>query len=131
MPFARRLESVAAFRVMTLLEAAQAREAAGHDVIHLEVGEPDFPTPAPVIAAGQAALAAGQTRYTPACGLPALREAIAADYQRRHGVTVSPSRIIITPGASGALLLATLLCAERGDSVLMADPTYPCNRHFM
>ena len=131
MPFARRLESVAAFRVMTLLEAAQAREAAGHDVIHLEVGEPDFPTPAPVIAAGQAALAAGQTRYTPACGLPALREAIAADYQRRHGVTVSPSRIIITPGASGALLLATLLYAERGDSVLMADPTYPCNRHFM
>ncbi|MCO7232734.1 MULTISPECIES: aminotransferase class I/II-fold pyridoxal phosphate-dependent enzyme [unclassified Cobetia] len=131
MSFARRLESVAAFRVMTLLEAAQAREAAGHDVIHLEVGEPDFPTPAPVIAAGQAALAAGQTRYTPACGLPALREAIAADYQRRHGVTVSPSRIIITPGASGALLLATLLCAERGDSVLMADPTYPCNRHFM
>ncbi|MDI4661274.1 MULTISPECIES: aminotransferase class I/II-fold pyridoxal phosphate-dependent enzyme [Cobetia] len=131
MQFARRLESVAAFRVMTLLEAAQAREAAGHDVIHLEVGEPDFPTPAAVIAAGQAALAAGQTRYTPACGLPALREAIAADYQRRHGVTVSPSRIIITPGASGALLLATLLCAERGDSVLMADPTYPCNRHFM
>ncbi|NVN54383.1 aminotransferase class I/II-fold pyridoxal phosphate-dependent enzyme [bacterium Scap17] len=131
MQFARRLESVAAFRVMTLLEAAQAREAAGHDVIHLEVGEPDFPTPAPVITAGQAALAAGQTRYTPACGLPALREAIAADYQRRHGVTVSPSRIIITPGASGALLLATLLCAERGDSVLMADPTYPCNRHFM
>ncbi|MCP1368011.1 aminotransferase, partial [Halomonas sp. BBD48] len=73
MSWSSRIEGVAPFHVMGLLEQAQAREAAGHDVIHLEIGEPDFPTPEPVIAAGQQALANGQTRYTPAAGLPALR----------------------------------------------------------
>jgi aspartate/methionine/tyrosine aminotransferase len=125
------MESVQPFRVMRLLEKAQAREAAGHDVIHLEIGEPDFPTPGPVIAAGQQALAAGLTRYTPACGLPALREAIAGHYAEHFGASVDPARIIVTPGASGALLLASQLLVQRGDRVLMADPTYPCNRHFM
>lgn len=131
MNFSRRMESVQPFRVMRLLEKAQAREAAGHDVIHLEIGEPDFPTPGPVIAAGQQALAAGLTRYTPACGLPALREAIACHYAEHFGASVDPARIIVTPGASGALLLASQLLVQRGDRVLMADPTYPCNRHFM
>ncbi|WFF40913.1 aminotransferase class I/II-fold pyridoxal phosphate-dependent enzyme [Salinicola endophyticus] len=131
MSWSDRLAAVAPFRVMRLLEAAQAREAAGHDVIHLEIGEPDFPSPAAVVAAGQQALAAGHTRYTPACGLPALREAIAAHYQRCHGVALDPRRVIVTPGASGALLLASQLLVQRGDRVLMADPTYPCNRHFM
>ncbi|UYG07967.1 pyridoxal phosphate-dependent aminotransferase [Halomonas sp. M4R1S46] len=131
MPWSSRLDAVAPFRVMSLLESAQAREAAGHDVIHLEVGEPDFPTPEPVLAAGQQALARGQTRYTPAAGLPALREAIAGHYARHFGAEVDPARIIVTPGASGALLLASQLLVEAGDRVLMADPTYPCNRHFM
>ncbi|PSJ20795.1 pyridoxal phosphate-dependent aminotransferase [Halomonas sp. ND22Bw] len=131
MSWSSRLDAVAPFRVMRLLEAAQAREAAGHDVIHLEVGEPDFPTPEPVQAAGQRALAEGQTRYTPAAGLPALREAIAGHYARHFDAEVDPSRIIVTPGASGALLLASQLLVEGGDRVLMADPTYPCNRHFM
>ncbi|MGM0702065.1 aminotransferase class I/II-fold pyridoxal phosphate-dependent enzyme [Halomonas faecis] len=126
-----RVARVAPFRVMSLLEVAQAREAAGHDVIHLEVGEPDFATPDPVVAAGQAALAAGHTRYTPAAGLPALREAIAGHYAEHFGVTVDPTRILITPGASGALLLASQLLVGAGDRVLMADPNYPCNRHFM
>ncbi|WP_075879519.1 aminotransferase class I/II-fold pyridoxal phosphate-dependent enzyme [Vreelandella massiliensis] len=126
-----RVAKVAPFRVMHLLEMAQAREAAGHDVIHLEVGEPDFPTPEPVIAAGQEALAQGRTRYTPAAGLPALREAIARHYAEHFGAAVDPSRIIVTPGASGALLLASQLLVEAGDRVLMADPNYPCNRHFM
>ena len=129
--FSARLDRVQPFRVMSLLEVAQAREAAGHDVIHLEIGEPDFPTPAPVIAAGQQALAAGHTRYTPAAGLPALREAIAGHYAEHFGARVDPARIIVTPGASGALLLASQLLVQRGDRVLMADPTYPCNRHFM
>ncbi|MEQ6918068.1 pyridoxal phosphate-dependent aminotransferase [Halomonas aquatica] len=126
-----RVARVAPFRVMSLLETAQAREAAGHDVIHLEVGEPDFATPEPVVAAGHAALSAGHTRYTPAAGLPALREAIAGHYAEHFGATVDPARILVTPGASGALLLASQLLAGPGDRVLMADPNYPCNRHFM
>lgn len=126
-----RVDRVASFRVMSLLEAAQAREAAGHDVIHLEVGEPDFPTPEPVVAAGQAALSAGQTRYSPAAGLPALREAIAGHYAEHFAADVDPRRVLVTPGASGALLLASQLLVGPGDRVLMADPNYPCNRHFM
>lgn len=126
-----RVNRVAPFRVMHLLEMAQAREAQGHDVIHLEVGEPDFATPAPIVAAGQQALAQGKTRYTPAAGLPALREAIAGHYRDHFNATVDPARILVTPGASGALLLASQLLVEAGDRVIMADPNYPCNRHFM
>lgn len=126
-----RLKRVAPFRVMHLLEIAQQREAAGHDVIHLEVGEPDFPTPPQVIEAGQRALEEGRTRYTPAAGIMPLREAIAEHYREHFAATVSPERIIITPGASGALLLASQLLMGPGDRVLMADPNYPCNRHFM
>ncbi len=131
MAWSSRIDRIAPFRVMSLLETAQAREAAGHDVIHLEVGGPDFATPEPVAAAGQAALAAGHTRYTPAAGLPALREAIAGHYAEHFGAEVDPRRILVTPGASGALLLASQLLAGPGDRVLMADPNYPCNRHFM
>ena len=126
-----RVDHVAPFRVMHLLEMAQAREAAGHDVIHLEVGEPDFATPAPIVAAGQQALAEGKTRYTPAAGLASLREAIAGHYAEHFNAKVDPARILVTPGASGALLLASQLLVESGDRVLMADPNYPCNRHFM
>ncbi|MDP4559020.1 aminotransferase class I/II-fold pyridoxal phosphate-dependent enzyme [Halomonas meridiana] len=126
-----RVDHVAPFRVMHLLEMAQAREAAGHDVIHLEVGEPDFATPAPIVAAGQQALAEGRTRYTPAAGLASLREAIAGHYAEHFNATVDPARVLVTPGASGALLLASQLLVESGDRVLMADPNYPCNRHFM
>ncbi|WP_433924563.1 aminotransferase class I/II-fold pyridoxal phosphate-dependent enzyme [Vreelandella sp. 21] len=126
-----RVNHVAPFRVMHLLEMAQAREAEGHDVIHLEVGEPDFATPAPIVAAGQQALATGKTRYTPAAGLASLREAISRHYAEHFNATVEPSRILVTPGASGALLLASQLLVETGNRVLMADPNYPCNRHFM
>ncbi|QTF92573.1 aminotransferase class I/II-fold pyridoxal phosphate-dependent enzyme, partial [Halomonas sp. BM-2019] len=115
MSWSSRIDRIAPFRVMSLLETAQAREAAGHDVIHLEVGEPDFPTPEPVLAAGQAALSAGHTRYTPAAGLPALREAIADHYAERFGAAVDPRRVLVTPGASGALLLASQLLAGPGD----------------
>ncbi|MFG6668647.1 aminotransferase class I/II-fold pyridoxal phosphate-dependent enzyme [Halomonas sp. HNIBRBA4712] len=131
MGFNPRLDRVAPFRVMHLLEKAQAREAEGFDVIHLEVGEPDFATPALITAAGQKALADGRTRYTPAAGLPALREAISGHYLDHFGARVDPSRIIVTPGASGALMLASQLLVSQGDRVLMADPNYPCNRHFM
>lgn len=126
-----RLAHVHPFHVMAILARAQQLTAAGHDVIHMEVGEPDFPTPAPIIEAGRQALADGKTFYTPALGIPALREAIAAFYQQRYGVTVSPRRIAVTTGASGALLLTLSALLAAGDSVLLPDPTYPCNRHLV
>ncbi len=128
---ASRCQRIAPFQVMALLERAQQMQAAGRDVIHLEVGEPDFPTPAPVMAAARRALDAGHTRYSPAAGLPALREAVAGWYQARFEVTVSPEQVVMTPGASGALQLAMAALVEPGDGVLMADPGYPCNRHFL
>lgn len=127
---AGRVDDIAPFHVMDLLARAQALEAAGHDIIHLEVGEPDFATPPPIVEAGMAALRAGHTHYTGALGLPELREAIAGFYATRWRATVEPARIVVTPGASGALLLALGLLAGPGDEILMADPGYPCNRHF-
>lgn len=129
--FSARSQAIEPFQVMALLARAKALEAAGHDVIHLEIGEPDFPTAAPIIAAGQAALAAGHTRYTAARGLPELRQAIADFYAQRYSVTLSPERILITPGGSGALLLAASLLVDPGKHWLLADPGYPCNRHFL
>ncbi|WP_028452612.1 pyridoxal phosphate-dependent aminotransferase [Chitinilyticum aquatile] len=128
---APRLQQIEPFHVMRILAEAQALAAAGHDVIHLEVGEPDFPTPQPVIDAGIAALAQGNTFYTGACGLPALREAIAGFYADRLGVHIDPARIIVTPGASGALQLILALLVGRDDEVLLTDPGYPCNRHLV
>jgi len=127
---AARMAGIAPFHVMDILARAQALEAAGHDIIHLEIGEPDFATPAPIVEAGVAALRAGHTHYTGALGLPALRAAIADFYATRWQATVDPARVVVTPGASGALLLALGLLAGPGDAVLMADPGYPCNRHF-
>ena len=126
----RRAADIEPFRVMDILARAQAMQAAGRDVIHLEVGEPDFPTPPPIVEAGMRALRAGLTRYTPALGLPALREAIADYHQRRHGVAIDLGRIAVTSGASGALLLAIAALFDPGDELLLADPGYPCNRHF-
>jgi aspartate/methionine/tyrosine aminotransferase len=111
--------------------AGAGLQAEGRDVIHLEVGEPDFATPKAIVEAGRQALADGHTFYTAAQGLPQLRAAIAGFYQQRYGVTVDARRIIVTPGASGALQIALSLLVNQDDQVLMADPTYPCNRHFV
>jgi aspartate/methionine/tyrosine aminotransferase len=127
---ALRAEDIEPFRVMAILARARELEAAGRDIIHLEIGEPDFATPAPVVAAGIAALRAGHTHYTPALGLPALRTAIAAYYGARYGVDVPASRVCVTPGASGALLLTMAALFNPGDEILQTDPGYPCNRHF-
>jgi len=124
------MQDIQPFRVMQLLSRARRLEAGGRDIVHMEIGEPDFPTPAPVIAAVSRAIADGDVRYTPATGLPALREAIAAWYLRQEGVALDPSRIVVTPGASGALLLVLGAILDPGRSVLMADPGYPCNRNF-
>jgi aspartate/methionine/tyrosine aminotransferase len=118
------------FQVMRLLARAKDMEAAGRDVVHMEIGEPDFPTPAPIVAAGQRALAAGKTRYTQARGLPELRNAISGHYRRRFSTTIDPERILVTPGASGGLQLLLAALLDPGDGVLMSDPGYPCNRHL-
>ncbi|WP_170929546.1 pyridoxal phosphate-dependent aminotransferase [Xanthomonas retroflexus] len=129
--YSRRSHEIAPFHVMSLLARAQALEQAGHDVIHLEIGEPDFTTAEPVVRAGQAALAAGHTRYTAARGLPTLRQAISGFYRSHYGLDIDPERILVTPGGSGALLLASSLLVDPGRHWLLADPGYPCNRHFL
>jgi aspartate/methionine/tyrosine aminotransferase len=125
------VHEIAPFHVMEVQTAARALEAAGRTVIHMEIGEPDFPTPEPVIAAAQAALAGGAIYYTSALGIPALRDAIARHYRDHYGVTVSPERIVVTAGSSAALLLTVALLVNRDDAILLADPGYPCNRHFV
>lgn len=127
---ARRVDEIEPFRVMAILARARELEAAGRDIIHLEIGEPDFATPAPIVEAGIAALRAGHTHYTPALGLPALRTALSGYYAERYGVEVATNRICVTPGASGALLLAMAALFNPGEEILLADPGYPCNRHF-
>lgn len=128
---ALRSQLITPFRVMNVMARAAELESAGRHIVHLEVGEPDFSTAEPIVAAGCEALASGKTRYTQATGLPALRERISTHYAQHYGVSVSPERIIVTPGASGALSLLALLLLEPGDSVLMPDPAYPCNRNFI
>jgi aspartate/methionine/tyrosine aminotransferase len=115
---------------MELLAQARRAEAAGRDIVHMEIGEPDFPTPEPVIAAARQALENGRTHYTAAAGLESLRTAIAAHYLRSHGVRLDPSRVLVTPGSSGALQLAMCALLDPGDRILMTDPGYPCNRHI-
>lgn len=126
----QRSQEVQPFQVMAILAKAQAMQAAGRDIIHLEVGEPDFPTALPIVEAGIAALQQGKTGYTPALGLPVLRERIAQYYGERFGVDLNPKRVLLTPGASGALLLLTAARLNPQDGLLLADPGYPCNRHF-
>jgi len=128
---ARRLQSITPFHVMALLARARQLEAEGRSIVHMEIGEPDFVTPAPIVEAGIAALKSGYTHYTPALGLPALRAAIAQHYHERFAVDVSPERIVVTPGASGALQLLTAVLVDPGCRVLMTDPGYPCNRNFV
>lgn len=130
-PFARRLVDIEPFRVVEVLTRARQLAAQGRDIVHLEAGEPDFATAAPIIAAGQAALARGETYYTQAAGIPELREALSRFYHDEYGIDVAPSRIMITPGASGALLLLSLLLVNPGEGMLLADPGYPCNRNFL
>ncbi|NOQ81800.1 MAG: pyridoxal phosphate-dependent aminotransferase [Methylophaga sp.] len=126
----QRSADISPFHVMDILAQAKQLEAQGKNIIHMEVGEPDFDTPQPIIEAGIAALKAGKTHYTPALGLPELREQIANWYHTHYQVDVSPNRIVITPGASGALLLIMGALLERDKKVLLADPGYPCNRNF-
>jgi len=139
MKLASRVERIEPFWVMEMAKAAREVAAGpacdpaqgGEPMIYLNIGEPDFTASAPVQAAAQACLEAGHTAYTQATGLPALRAALSAWYAQRFGLDIAPERILITAGASAALQLVCLALFEAGDEVLMPDPCYPCNRHFV
>ncbi len=128
---AARVASIAPFHVMEVQTAARALEATGRDIVHMEIGEPDFPTPGPVLAAALAAMAAGDIYYTSALGIPDLRRAIAQHYADSHGVNIPAERVIVTAGSSAALLLVLALLVDRDQAILMSDPSYPCNRNFV
>jgi len=135
MQFSTRAQRIEPFYVMEVAKAAQAlaREVAHTDqpVIFLNIGEPDFTAPALVQEAAARAIGSGATQYTNALGLEPLREAISGWYASRFGVDVPARRIVVTAGASAALQLACLALIEAGDEILMPDPSYPCNRHFV
>lgn len=127
----QRVTSIETFHVMDLLQYAKKLESKGMDIIHMEVGEPDFPTAKPIANAAKAAIEQDLTHYTPAAGIPELREAISQWYASQYGLDISPERIIITTGASSALLMVFSSIVDAGQNIIMADPSYPCNRQFL
>ena len=130
-PFlSNRAETLNPFHVMDILAQAKYLSQQGKTIYHMEVGEPDFSTAESIVNAGIDALKQDKTHYTPALGLPELRHAIAEYYQRKFSVEINPQRIIITPGASGAIQLAISCLADVGENILLADPGYPCNRNI-
>ncbi|WIO73777.1 aminotransferase class I/II-fold pyridoxal phosphate-dependent enzyme [Porticoccaceae bacterium LTM1] len=131
MRFARRTETIRSFKAMDILAAAVRLQEQGRDIIRMEVGEPAFPPPQPVVEAAQKALLSGRNGYTPACGIMPLREAIAGLYQRRYGVVIDPQRVIVTTGSSAALGMVCELLLNAGDGLLLSDPGYPCNANFV
>lgn len=130
-PTAQRSRDIEPFEVMEVMARAQAHEAQGRRIIHMEIGEPDFTAPQPVVEAAERAMRDGLTTYTAALGLPTLREAISRHYAERFAIEVSPARIAVTAGASGGLLLAFALLVDPGSEVLVPDPGYPGYRHFV
>jgi len=127
----RRIDLIEPFRVMQLLERAKELEAQGKKIIHMEIGEPDFPTPPPVIEAARKRLDTGENFYTPSTGAPELQQALSHWYAEEYDVNVVPERILITPGTSGAFNLIYAVLLETGESVLLPDPGYPCQRNFI
>jgi aspartate aminotransferase len=126
-----RVRNIPPFYVMEVLERAQELEKQGHPVVHLEIGEPDFPTPLHICEAAHRALESCNTRYTHSMGIPELREAIADSYNRDFGVDVTPGQVIVTSGTSPALMLAFMLLVGQGHEVLMPDPHYACYPNFV
>jgi aspartate/methionine/tyrosine aminotransferase len=131
MKISQRAQAISPFLAMEFGKRAAALEAQGHHVVRLNLGEPDFGAPPAVRAELQRIAPHTALPYTGALGLPALREAIAGFYQSAHGVAVSPERVVVTAGASAALLLLTAALVDPGDEVLVGDPSYPCNRQFL
>jgi aspartate/methionine/tyrosine aminotransferase len=125
------MAEIETFHVVDLVTRAKALEAEGRTIVNLVVGEPDAPAAAPIAEAGIQAIRSGHVHYTPGLGTTALRREIARWYDTRYGVVVSPDRVGVMPGSSGALIAIMGALLSPGDEVLMADPSYPCNRHFV
>tara|TARA_A100000171_G_scaffold51246_1_gene65018 strand:+ start:882 stop:2039 length:1158 start_codon:yes stop_codon:yes gene_type:complete len=128
---AQRCTEIQPFYAVELFKQGAALAAQGHDIISLGIGEPDFTAPAQVVETLNRASSAGLSGYTPPLGLPPLREAIAHYYGEEFGARVSPERVIVTSGASGALLLACMALINPGAEILMPDPSYPANQNFI
>lgn len=124
-------QQITPFVVMEILERAQELERRGEEVIHLEIGEPDFETPPLIKEAAFKAMAAGETGYTHSLGLLELREAISEHYYLRYGVSFSPEQVIVTMGTSPAMLLLFAALLDRGDEVILPSPCYPCYANFI
>lgn len=129
--FAARMADIETFHVVALVTQAKELEAQGRRIVNMVIGEPDAPVAPPIAEAGIRAIRSGEVRYTPSLGTTALRREIAHWYATRHGVEVPPGRVCVMPGSSGALLMTMGVLLDPGDEVLMADPGYPCNRHFV
>jgi aspartate aminotransferase len=129
--FSRRAEAVTPFLAMEILERAKELEAGGRDIVYLCVGEPDFPSPAVACEAAIRAIREGGTTYTHSLGLPELREAIAEHYARRYGVAVDPGRIIVSSGTSPLMFLLFSALLDKGDEIILADPSYSCYPNFI
>jgi aspartate/methionine/tyrosine aminotransferase len=129
--FSKRANQITPFYAMSFGEKAAQLERQGHNVVKLNIGEPDFGAPTPVIQAMQFALDKPDLPYTSALGTPELRAAIAQFYMHKHGVHIDPKRVVVTAGASAALMLVSAALVNPGDNVLLGDPCYPCNRQFI
>ncbi len=123
-------EGVTPFYVMEILERAREMEAGGADIVHMEIGEPDFTTPEVIKEAALRAIMENRTFYTESLGIPELRRRVAEEYGRRYGLDITPQRIVITSGTSGAFLLLSCMLLGRGRTLLLSDPGYPCYRNF-
>jgi aspartate/methionine/tyrosine aminotransferase len=126
-----RLEEISSFLVMDVMERANELERDGAKIIHLEIGEPDFPTPAKILEAGQKALAKGHTHYTHSLGIYPLREAVAEWYRKRYHVTIEPEQVIVTMGTSPGLLLILSVLLNPGDEIILTNPGYACYPNFI
>jgi aspartate aminotransferase len=122
---AKRMERLGTETAFSVLAKAKALEAQGREIIHLEIGEPDFDTPSHIVEAACRALRNGHTHYTPTAGIPELREAIAADVARSRGIEVDPAQVVVTPGGKPIMFFAILALVEEGDEVLVPNPSFP------
>ena len=122
---ARRMERLGTETAFSVLAKAKGLEAEGREIIHLEIGEPDFDTPAHVVEAGCRALRDGHTHYTPTAGIPELREAIAGDVARSRAIDVGPEQVVVTPGGKPIMFFSILALVEEGDEVLLPNPAFP------
>ena len=126
----KRGKEIPSFIVMDVLERAHELEKQGRNIIHLEIGEPDFKTPRCICDAAQEAMDKGETHYTHSLGITELREAISEHYDKKYGISVDPSQIVVTSGTSPALFMIFASLLEQDDEIIMADPHYPCYPNF-